>query len=51
LKIDVQNALPDEYRKMLKFEILVDFDKEYCYKDGIFFSPHKFIGGPHTPGV
>ena len=51
LKIDMQNALPDEYRKMLKFEKLDDFDKKYCYKDGIFFSPHKFIGGPNTPGV
>ena len=23
--------------------------KKYCYKDGIFFSPHKFIGGSNTP--
>jgi selenocysteine lyase/cysteine desulfurase/tRNA(Ile)-lysidine synthase TilS/MesJ len=22
-----------------------------CHKDAIFFSPHKFIGGPSTPGV
>ena len=22
-----------------------------CYLDGIFFSPHKFLGGPGTPGV
>jgi selenocysteine lyase/cysteine desulfurase len=22
-----------------------------CYKDAIFLSPHKFIGGPSTPGV
>lgn len=22
-----------------------------CYKDAIFLSPHKFIGGPGTPGV
>ncbi len=22
-----------------------------CYKDAIFISPHKFIGGPGTPGV
>lgn len=23
----------------------------HCYKDAIFISPHKFIGGPGTPGV
>ena len=22
-----------------------------AYKDAIFFSPHKFVGGPGTPGV
>jgi selenocysteine lyase/cysteine desulfurase len=22
-----------------------------CYKDAVFLSPHKFIGGPATPGV
>src|SRR5689334_3459723 len=22
-----------------------------CYKDALFLSPHKFIGGPSTPGV
>jgi selenocysteine lyase/cysteine desulfurase len=22
-----------------------------CYKDAVFLSPHKFIGGPSTPGV
>jgi selenocysteine lyase/cysteine desulfurase len=22
-----------------------------CYKDAVFLSPHKFIGGPGTPGV
>ncbi len=22
-----------------------------CYKDAVFISPHKFIGGPGTPGV
>jgi selenocysteine lyase/cysteine desulfurase len=22
-----------------------------CYKDAIFLSPHKFVGGPSTPGV
>lgn len=22
-----------------------------CHKDAIFFSPHKFVGGPGTPGI
>ncbi len=26
-------------------------DDDLAYKDGIFISPHKFIGGPGTPGV
>jgi len=28
-----------------------DGDDELAYKDAIFLSPHKFIGGPSTPGV
>ena len=51
LKIDVKNELPEDYRKMLKFEDLNEYEKKICFKDGIFFSPHKFIGGPNTPGV
>ena len=51
LKIDVQDELPNEYREMLKFEKLNDYEKKLCFKDGVFFSPHKFIGGPNTPGV
>ncbi len=26
-------------------------DDPLCFKDAIFLSPHKFIGGPSTPGV
>ncbi len=26
-------------------------DAALCYKDAIFLSPHKFIGGPGTPGI
>jgi selenocysteine lyase/cysteine desulfurase len=26
-------------------------DAELAYKDAIFLSPHKFIGGPGTPGI
>ena len=29
----------------------VDPDRPLAYKDAIFLSPHKFIGGPSTPGV
>jgi selenocysteine lyase/cysteine desulfurase len=28
-----------------------DLSDPLCYKDAIFLSPHKFIGGPSTPGV
>ena len=26
-------------------------DGHLAYKDAVFLSPHKFIGGPETPGV
>ena len=26
-------------------------DGDLAYKDAIFLSPHKFIGGPGTPGI
>jgi selenocysteine lyase/cysteine desulfurase len=26
-------------------------DHPLAYKDAVFFSPHKFVGGPQTPGV
>ena len=51
LQIDVSDSLPDDYRKLLGFEQLDNYVKSKSYKDGIFFSPHKFIGGPGTPGV
>ena len=53
LQINVNGKLPDDYRKKLNFTKKFskeDIDK-YCYKDGIFFSPHKLIGGPNSPGV
>ena len=28
-----------------------ELDRALCYKDAVFISPHKFIGGPDTPGV
>jgi len=51
LQIDVNNPLPDDYRKLLGFNQLDLYEKTKCFKDGMFFSPHKFIGGPNTPGV
>ena len=51
LQINLNDPLPDDYRKLLGFRELSDYEKKRCFKDGIFFSPHKFIGGPNTPGV
>ena len=53
LQINLNGKLPDEYRKKLNFNNKLSKEDitKYCYKDGIFFSPHKFIGGPNTPGV
>lgn len=28
-----------------------DTEDPLCFKDAVFLSPHKFIGGPSTPGV
>ena len=53
LQMNLNEKLPDNYRKKLNFVNKFsneDYEK-YCYKDGIFFSPHKFVGGPNTPGV
>ena len=51
LQIDMNNSLPDNYRQSLGFSKLDKNDKKYCFKDGIFFSPHKSLGGQNTPGV
>ena len=51
LQMNVSGPLPDNYRKLLGFDELSQDNKKYCFKDGLFFSPHKFIGGPCTPGV
>ena len=51
LKIDVNDPLPDDYRRLLGFTELSQEEKTKAFKDGMFFSPHKFIGGPNTPGV
>ena len=51
LKIDLTDSLPQDYRDMLHFKKLDDSELRTCFKDGLFFSPHKFVGGPNTPGV
>ena len=51
LHIDMNDPLPNNYREILGFIKLKKNDKKYCFKDGIFFSPHKMIGGQNTPGV
>jgi selenocysteine lyase/cysteine desulfurase len=51
LQIDMNNPLPDTYRQSLDFIKLDKKDEKYCFKDGIFFSPHKSLGGQNTPGV
>jgi len=51
LKIDLTDPLPQDYRDMLHFTKLNDYELKTCFKDGMFFSPHKFVGGPNTPGV
>ena len=50
LQMNASGPLPDEYRKLLGFTQLPKEKKKKCFKDGLFFSPHKFIGGPCTPG-
>lgn len=30
---------------------LSESEKQLCYKDAIFISPHKFIGGPSSSGI
>ena len=60
LKMDMNKKLPDDYRKLLGFSNIIDEKDEIiikeedinlCFKDALFFSPHKFLGGVNTPGV
>ena len=51
LQIDMNEPLSDNYRESLGFVKLKKYDKKYCFKDGICFSPHKMIGGQNTPGI
>ena len=31
--------------------VIIGEKRPYVYKDGVFLSPHKMIGGPNTPGI
>src|SRR6478736_3148076 len=35
----------------VRIEMTAPTDRPLSYKDAVFLSPHKFIGGPSTPGV
>ncbi len=52
IKIDMNKKLDNNYRKLLGFNYeITEKDSNLCFKDAIFFSPHKFLGGPNSPGV
>ena len=60
IKIDLNKKLSDDYRKLLGFNDIInkadnldinENDINLCFKDALFFSPHKFLGGVNTPGV
>jgi len=52
IKIDMNRPLNKKYREILGFtKIFKNEDESLIYKDGLFFSPHKLLGGPNTPGV
>jgi hypothetical protein len=52
VKIDMNKPLPFEYRRKLGFKRKFSPEEEkIIFKDSLYFSPHKFLGGPNTPGV
>lgn len=52
VKIDMNKPLPYLYREKLGFKrIFTPEEEKLIYKDSLYFSPHKFVGGPNTPGV
>lgn len=52
IKIDMNKPLPYDYREKLNFKRRFTSEEEkMIYKDSLYFSPHKFVGGPNTPGV
>jgi len=52
IKADMNKPVNGEYRAKLGFKRQFTSEEEsLIYKDCLFYSPHKFIGGPNTPGV
>lgn len=56
LKLDMNCLNNDNFEDSdtpLEYQIsnLDEKQKKLCYKDAVFFSPHKFLGGPNTSGV
>lgn len=52
VQMDMNYVLSDDYRKLLGFKRhFSNEEKKLGFKDSLFFSPHKFLGGPNTPGV
>lgn len=55
---EVATVSKSHVRRVLRLSVKIEamkssfhvacFDR---YKDAIFFSPHKFVGGPGTPGI
>jgi hypothetical protein len=56
VKVDMNNLVHENFQDTntpshYYLNNLSDSQIKLCYKDAIFFSPHKFIGGPNTSGV
>ena len=46
--IEINANGPSSHRH---FDYSIEGKKDLCYKDAIFISPHKFVGGPGSSGV
>lgn len=54
VKIDMNSIQKENFLNSNQenyFNKLSESQKKLCFKDGIYFSPHKFLGGTNTNGV
>lgn len=52
VQMDMNYVLGNDYRKQLGLKRGFSIEeKALGFKDALFFSPHKFLGGPNTPGA
>jgi selenocysteine lyase/cysteine desulfurase/tRNA(Ile)-lysidine synthase TilS/MesJ len=52
IQMNMNKPLSKEMRTKMGFNYVFTHDEDgLIYKDGLFFSPHKLLGGPNTPGV